>query len=1428
MKTVNVIEAVFFAALEKKSPVDRAAYLDQACGGDPDLRRCVDKLLAAQPRVGDFMQAPAPGLPPTTDTGSTERAGMIIGPYKLLHEIGEGGMGTVWMAEQEQPVKRRVALKVIKPGMDSRQVLARFEAERQALALMDHPNIAKVLDAGAVRAHNADEPEASATARASTVAYASGSSRPYFVMELVKGIPITEFCDKNKLSARERLELFIPVCNAIQHAHHKGVIHRDIKPSNVLVALYDGKPMPKVIDFGVAKAISEPLTDKTLFTRHGQVVGTFEYMSPEQATLDALDVDTRSDIYALGVLLYELLTGTTPLEKDRLRQAGFAEVLRLIREEEPPKPSTRLTSSPGLLATAAAYRKSDSQRLSKEVRGELDWIVMKCLDKDRNRRFATANGLALDIERYLKDEPVTACPPTLGYRLRKWARKHKVAFATTSAIAAALLIGIVLTGWQAVRATNAEQATATALGKAAEERDTAITLGKQLDTRLIDLQAANEKIHLAREEMRRARYAGDMQALPLTWEAGNAAEARQILERQDEGLLGFEWHYWNQQTHAEVASGKLPGLPEDRLSRAGLSGGDWKFSSDGSRIAYLNFSEGSSKPHERTLFVWDAATRKLLLSHQIAVEGLPADANLSSSSSVDFSLSNDGKRMAVAVTCYHPRDGQQGIGGGQGFARPNSEKDRSVIHVIDVDSKKVVFKTGKKEDGEWSTPTARLSRDGRKLLSYTAAVPRVVGGLGRITVWDLDSPNTEPVIIDNTMAGSFSPDGSRVHATARIGESARGPKAWDAATGKELPDFSYAGVPSPKGKYVASVPLVGEGEYKTRTLKLYDGATRKELMSTPLTGALEGQTPRGGPELWPLTFSPDESLVAVPHHSTSGTPRIDWYIVETKNGQILRTLEDPAPPTRGSGFAGPRRGRGERFFSHDGKQFICVVDNAIHALNVAPGRPARTFRGHLNTIVAAAAVPDQRLRTLESNGTLKEWDLQPPKVPAPIAAVEVDRQGGSGPSVTARIGYSVAAGGGHVACVDRGRGENPYTVHVWDVAGNRSTTFDAGPFKAGFFAGSQELRLSADGKRVALSRVDPRGGAGWVGKVDPQNPPLPPDLTVWEWDAATGASKLLLHREFPRADGNAGMRDFLKNGTTILLSRLEKVGTLPDGRVRYRTTLWTIDVDTGREGRSIVIDGSVTTSGGCLSPDGTRFAGFVRTPATDGSWNDVFTVWDLVRGTQVFAVAPIKLVLVGNVNVATGPGAALWSPDGSRVAVLGGPGDGSIALYDAATGKLVRTLNTSTRSSSVPLTPRIAFSPDGRRIACEIRQRSGGGAISVLDTESGQEVLSLSLPPGFALGSPLEEVSGARLTFSPDGHRLLLFRRVQNVSAEIDGKLVPATALRVHTWDATPRAALPHAPDGDRPGTRRRLRRAPASRHWHGAARPATRSGHRQ
>jgi serine/threonine protein kinase/tetratricopeptide (TPR) repeat protein len=452
-------QTIFIEALECEDPAARAAFLDEACAADPALRERVERLLRRNQQADDLLDSPSPWAA-AVDVPVLEGVGTVNGPYKLLEQIGEGGMGVVYMAEQEQPVRRRVALKVLKAGMDSAQVLARFEAERQALALMDHPNIAKVLDAGT-----------------------TGSGRPYFVMELVKGVPITAFCDEHRLALRERLELFVPVCQAVQHAHQKGIIHRDLKPSNVLVALYDDRSVPKVIDFGVAKATNHRLTERTLFTEFGSVIGTLEYMSPEQAKLNALDVDTRSDIYALGVLLYELLTGTTPFEPQRLQQAAFDERLRLVREEEPAKPSSRLSGSGPALATLADRRRAEPARLPGMVRGELDWIVMKALEKDRARRYETANGLARDLQRYLADEPVEACPAPAGYRLRKLARRYKEVLATAAAFVLLLVLAVAASTWQAVRATRAER-------EVRLERDRALAAERSATIEQANTQAA--------------------------------------------------------------------------------------------------------------------------------------------------------------------------------------------------------------------------------------------------------------------------------------------------------------------------------------------------------------------------------------------------------------------------------------------------------------------------------------------------------------------------------------------------------------------------------------------------------------------------------------------------------------------------------------------------------------------------------------------------------------------------------------------------------------------------------------------------------------------------------------------------------------------------------------------------------------------------
>jgi hypothetical protein len=468
-------KAVFCQALEITDPEQRRQFLDQACGADQSLRAQVERLLALSQGAGDFFKECAPALEPAAaDAAQVFSAAesavepeipetKSIGPYKLLQKLGEGGYGMVYMAEQEQPIRRRVALKIIKLGMDTKNVIARFEAERQALALMDHPNIARVLDAGATE-----------------------TGRPYFVMELVYGVKITDYCDQNRVSMQERLQLFIRVCNAVQHAHQKGIIHRDLKPSNIMVTMHDGVPVPKVIDFGIAKATEQRLTDKTLFTSYAQLMGTPAYMSPEQMELSGLNLDTRSDIYSLGVLLYELLTGRTPFDTADLLKSGLEELRRTVCEREPLSPSAKLqTLNNEELTKTAKMRRMEPPRLLSQLHGDLDWIVLRCLEKDRTRRYETANGLAMDIQHYLLQEPILARPPSEVYRLQKFVRRNRMVFLLGTAAATSLLLGTIISTLMFVKEREARSSEAR-LRRAAELRENASHLALLVSQRHLD------------------------------------------------------------------------------------------------------------------------------------------------------------------------------------------------------------------------------------------------------------------------------------------------------------------------------------------------------------------------------------------------------------------------------------------------------------------------------------------------------------------------------------------------------------------------------------------------------------------------------------------------------------------------------------------------------------------------------------------------------------------------------------------------------------------------------------------------------------------------------------------------------------------------------------------------------------------------------
>jgi WD40 repeat protein/serine/threonine protein kinase len=778
---VSSERSIFESAIEKQSPEERAALLAAACGDDRRLREGVEALLAAHDRLAPaHPPGPAAGSIASFDGAPGLSAGAVVGPYKLMEQIGEGGMGLVFVAEQQQPVRRKVALKVIKPGMDTRAVVARFEAERQALALMDHPNIAKVLDGGA-----------------------TDTGRPYFVMELVKGVPITEFCDQNRLSTRQRLELFLHVCRAVQHAHQKGVIHRDLKPNNVLVASHDGTPVVKVIDFGVAKAVGQQLTDKTVYTLFAQLVGTPLYMSPEQAGQSSLDVDTRTDVYALGVLLYELLTGTTPFDKDRLSRAGYDELRRIIREEEPPRPSARISTLGAAAATVSACRGSEPRKLSALVRGELDWIVMKALEKDRTRRYETASGLAQDVERYLKDEPVEACPPSAWYRLCKFARRNRRAVATGSAVVLAVLVAV------------AALATSTVL----------IARALRSETR------AKDDLAGALEREQQDAYFHRIALAHRELSADNLRRARELLDECPERLRDWEWHYLARLCGAE------PLVIRDTAEVNSLAfgrGGEWIAAARG---------DGSLK-------IWDGKTGKLVRTIPNAHDRYASsvachpDGDHLASVGADrlvkvWDLTTDPPTQVFSRECdavrpmgtayavaFRPGDGRYLVAGHDGAVNLWDWRNNRLEHRF---------------AGHGRIPiSVAFSRDGRRLASGDWQ--------GRINLWDPDARGgpvrtfTETGIPISALA--FRPDAGELAAASYD----RRVDVWDTNTGEYLRPVPHTGrravlcvaFGGPNGRLLAT-----SGEDKT--VHVRETATGRELLG------LRGHTGT----VTCLAFSPD-------------------------------------------------------------------------------------------------------------------------------------------------------------------------------------------------------------------------------------------------------------------------------------------------------------------------------------------------------------------------------------------------------------------------------------------------------------------------------------------------------------------------------------------------------------------------------------------
>jgi WD40 repeat protein/serine/threonine protein kinase len=1106
-------ETIFEAAIQKPDPAERAAYLEGACGGDPELRRRVEALVCAHQQSGGLLD------PSRSEAGSitaavdapfdhpplVEGPGARIGPYKLREQIGEGGMGAVYVAEQQHPVRRKVALKIIKPGMDSAQVIARFEAERQALALMDHQNIARVLDAGTTgevagggwRVAGREDNEAiSPSTRHAPPATHSG--RPYFVMELVHGVPITQFCDANQLTPRQRLELFIPVCRAIQHAHQKGIIHRDIKPSNVLVTMYDDKPVPKVIDFGVAKATEQRLTEKTVYTQFGALVGTFEYMSPEQAEMNAFGVDTRSDVYSLGVLLYELLTGTTPLGRERLRTAALHELVRLIKEEEAPRPSARLSGS-DLLPKIAAARKTEPDRLPKLMRGELDWIVMKCLEKDRARRYETASGLARDVEHYLADEPVEACPPTAGYRLRKFARKHRTPMLVAGAFVLLLALGAIVAAWQAVRATSAEKVSKRAELEAkraeleANQQRVAAEVAKQ---QALEAMAETEA---QRDEARLEAYASGMGLAQRAWEESNVVRARELLaavpkEVAGRNLRGFEWFYLSRLCHPA------------ELTLEGHAG--WvssvAFSPDGQRLA-----SGSS---DKTLKVWDSATGKELFALKghggvVTSVAFSPDGQRLASASIDQTVkiwdSATGKELSTLR-------GHAGNVWSVAFS-PNGQRLASAS--LDLTVKIWDTTTGKElltlKGHANAVGSVTFSPDGQRLAS--------AGMDQTVKIWECATG--KELLTLKGHAGfvgdvAFSPDGGRLAS----GSSDQTVKIWDSATGEEL--FTLKG----HAGSVRSVAFSQDGQRLAsashdQTVKIWDGATGRQLLALKgHAGWVEGVafSPDGQRlasagfdqtvkiwdsaadnelftlkghrgNVWSVAFSPDGQRLA------SGSADKTVKIWDSATVKVLFILNAAGPVSRVA-------------FSPDGQRLVSgSVDQTVKIWDSATGTELFALKGHAGVVLSVAFSPDgQRLASASGDQTVKIWD------------------GATGKELLALKGHAGAVGS--VAFSPDGQrlasAGKDQTVKIWDGAtGKELLTLK------GHAGRVHSVAFSPDGQRLASGSSDQtvkiwdcatgkelfalKGHAGDVYDVafSPDGQRLASasdDQTVRIWDSATG------------------------------------------------------------------------------------------------------------------------------------------------------------------------------------------------------------------------------------------------------------------------------------------------------------------------------------